>query len=274
MLFTKADLNRTIYHDTRKLSRRAANYFVLGLSIPNILDIGVGNSAALDYLRAFNQLLTEYESYQSTHPTSDLGYAHTQSSSSRRLPKLFSRSSTNKPRRGSTAALTAASWSSSEITLVNSDQLERVRSSSGGAASISGPIHEFDGDSLISPPTVVSAAAATPSLAGTGLGTPGLDNDYTFLSTPSLPFEPDFYETFATLCDVLIEAYTRVLSLVATPENCGPGVAEMFMKADTRVRKCVISDVVREFGDATRGNQGIKGEIGAVGKLVFGGLLG
>ena len=93
---------------------RATNYYVLGCSIPNILDLGV--SSPIDYIRAFYQLLTEYEIYQSQNHEHH-GNAHTSrasvvglrlTSSSVRIPKLFSRP---KPHRGSTAT-TAPSLSS------------------------------------------------------------------------------------------------------------------------------------------------------------------
>lgn len=88
-----------------------------------------------------------------------------------------------------------------------------------------------------------------------------------------MPFDPDFYETFATLCDVLIDAYSRVLTLVSTPQQCTAGVGEMFMKADAKIRKCVVGTVVREFEEASRGPLGIKGEVGGIGKLVLGGII-
>lgn len=95
--------------------------------------------------------------------------------------------------------------------------------------------------------------------------------EYTHLLTPSLPFDPDFYETFATLCDVLIDCYTRLMSLVASPRECSPVVAEMFTKADSRVRKIIVQGVVKEFEDSSRG--GVKSEVAGVGKVVLGGLM-
>lgn len=89
--------------------------------------------------------------------------------------------------------------------------------------------------------------------------------------TPSLPFDPDFYETFATLCDVLIDCYTRLMGLVSTPKDCGPHVAEMFTKADGRIRKIIVQGVVKEFEDNSRA--GVKSEVAGVGKVVLGGLL-
>lgn len=95
--------------------------------------------------------------------------------------------------------------------------------------------------------------------------------EYIHLLTPSLPFDPDFYETFATLCDVLIDCYTRLMGLVSSPRECSPLVAEMFTKADARVRKIIVQGVVKEFEDSSR--QGLKSEVAGVGRVVLGGLM-
>jgi hypothetical protein len=106
---------------------------------------------------------------------------------------------------------------------------------------------------------------------------PSSDNDlvpgeeYTYLLTPSLPFDPDFYETFATLCDVLIDCYTRLMGLIASPKDCGPHIAEMFTKADARIRKIIVQGVVKEFEESSRG--GVKSEVAGIGTVVLGGLM-
>lgn len=94
---------------------------------------------------------------------------------------------------------------------------------------------------------------------------------YLYLSTPALPFEPDYYETFSTLCDVLIDAYQRVLGLVGAPDSCNQLVYEAFMKADTKVKKVVVTGVVKEFEEACKA--AVKREIGGLGKEILGGLL-
>jgi len=95
--------------------------------------------------------------------------------------------------------------------------------------------------------------------------------EYSHLLTPSLPFDPDFFETFATLCDVLIDCYTRITSLVSSPAVCTPGLGEVFSKADARLRKVIVAGVVREFEDASR--SGVKSEVAGLGKVVLGGLM-
>jgi hypothetical protein len=127
----------------------------------------------------------------------------------------------------------------------------------------------------------------TPSSSFTGnesnMDSPPTDDllpneSYTHLQTPSLPFDPDFFSTFATLCDVLIDCYTKILSMLSTPESvavAGGGVpslvGDLFNKADARVRKIILAGVVREFEDSCR--QGLKSEVGGVGKVVLGGLM-
>jgi hypothetical protein len=94
---------------------------------------------------------------------------------------------------------------------------------------------------------------------------------YQHLLTPSLPFDPDFFETFATLCDVLIDCYTKVTQLIKSPEMCVGNIGELFGKADARVRKVIVAGVVREFEERCR--EGVKSEVAGVGKVVLGGLM-
>jgi hypothetical protein len=114
-----------------------------------------------------------------------------------------------------------------------------------------------------------SAITSFPSADSSDL-LPG--EEYSYLLTPSLPFDPDFFETFATLCDVLIDCYTRLVTLVSSPALCTAIIGEMFAKADAKLRKVMIAGVVREFEDASRSCA--KSEIAGVGRVVLGGLLG
>lgn len=95
--------------------------------------------------------------------------------------------------------------------------------------------------------------------------------EYTHLLTPSLPFDPDYFETFATLCDVLTDCYARIMSLIPSPAQCAPGISEIFAKADARLRRIIVSGLVKDFEEASR--NGAKAEIASVGKVVLGGLM-
>ncbi|TVY83520.1 hypothetical protein LSUE1_G001975, partial [Lachnellula suecica] len=236
LLFNKPDLQRMPYFDTRKLARRATNYLLLGLSLPTIVDLSGSNP--LEFLRTLNALLSEFESYQQIHPPDG-----SSSLSRGRFPQMFKRATAggSKGRRTSSAA---------EIGLPmgnDSSDMKSVNGSNpggGGSSANSFPMGE------------------TELLPG---------EEYTHLLTPSLPFDPDFYETFATLCDVLIDCYTKLMSLVSSPRECNPTVAEMFTKADARVRKIIVQGIVKEFEDSSRA--GVRAEIAGVGKVVLGGLM-
>ncbi|QSZ31668.1 hypothetical protein DSL72_001235 [Monilinia vaccinii-corymbosi] len=238
LLFNKPDLQRMPYFDARKLARRATNYLLLGLSLPSILDLN--SSSPSEFLRTLNALLVEFESFQQAHPPD----GSTSSSLSRgRFPQMFKRSTMipSKGRRTSSAT---------EIGLPMGNDFLDTKSNNGSTSSGGG-----------------SGGTSFPASENDLL--PG--EEYTYLLTPSLPFDPDFYETFATLCDVLIDCYTKLMSLVSSPKECSPQVAEMFTKADARVRKIVVQGVVKEFEDSSRG--GVKTEVAGVGRVVLGGLM-
>lgn len=189
------------------------------------------SSTALEFLRSLNALLSEFDSFQQLHSDS----SSSASLSRARLPNMFRRPGTKSRR----------STSASDVSLSDDMMLN-----SGGAAGTSAP-------------SLINFAASESELL------PG--EEYTYLLTPSLPFEPDFFETFATLCDVLIDTYSRFLTLVPTARECTPPVAELFTKADARVRKILVQSVVKEFEDHSKSH--VKMEMASIGKVVLGGLM-
>lgn len=228
------------YFDPRKLSRRATNYLLLGLSLPSILDV---NSTASEYLRALNALLLEFEAFQQVHPPDG---SSTSTLARARIPQMFKRAThtSTKTRRTSSATEIGLPMQSSDPTDVKA---------MAGASSTAG-----------------SSVTSFPSSTDSSDLLPG--EEYSYLLTPSLPFDPDFFETFATLCDVLIDCYTRLVTLVSSPTVCTAAVGEMFAKTDAKLRKVIVAGIVREFEDASR--TGAKAEIGGVSRVVLGGLLG
>ncbi|KAI0012668.1 hypothetical protein F4779DRAFT_17332 [Xylariaceae sp. FL0662B] len=242
--FDKADLARMPYFESRRLARRATNYLLLGLSLPTVIDLN--SSTPLEFLRSLNTLLTEFESYQQIHTETGI---NTSSLSRARLPQMFRRGAGGKGRRQSGAG-----------------------AAGGGGGGGSGDNMYADNAVLASGSV---AGAAPTSVINFGLGGEGNDlvpgEEYTHLLTPNLPFDPDFFETFATLCDVLIDCYARLMSLLPTPRECSPIVAELFTKADAKVRKIIIQGVVKEFEDT--GRAGLKQEVTNIGKVVLGGLM-
>lgn len=236
--FAKTDLSRMPYYDPRKLSRRAVNYLVLGLSLPPVLDV---ISTPFEYLRALHALLLEFEAFQQIHPAD----GSTSSLSRSRFPQMFKRAAHGG---GKTRRTSSATEIGLPMDLSDSKSTTGSIASSGGSA---------------------TAAISLPPPDPSDLHS---KEEYLYLVTPSLPFEPDFFETFATLCDVLIDCYTRFCTLVASPAICTGALGEMFSKTDARMRKIIVAGLVREFEDVGRANA--KNEISSVSRVVLSGFLG
>ncbi|KAF2108229.1 hypothetical protein BDV96DRAFT_504966 [Lophiotrema nucula] len=242
LLFSKPDLTRLPSFTPRNLSRRATNYLLLGFSLPTILDLN--SNSATDYLKALNALLLEFETYQTIHPPDGV----TASSLSRgRVGNMFKRVGVTGGGKGMGMSMGRRSSSAAN----DFPTLTKENSYGDSASAVDSP----PTDDLLLP-----------------------NESYTYLQTPSLPFDPDFFSTFATLCDVLIDCYTKILTLLSTPESvvsAGNGVpstvGDLFSKADARVRKIILAGVVREFEESCR--QGVRGEVGGVGKVILGGLM-
>ncbi|KAF2086128.1 hypothetical protein K490DRAFT_5292, partial [Saccharata proteae CBS 121410] len=242
-LFTRADLAKMPSFNPRALSRRATNYLLLGFSLPAVLDLNAQN--ATEFLRTLNALLLEFETYQSIHPPD----GSASSLSRGRVAGMFKRA-THAATGITTSARSGRRGSSATTELGFPDPADAVSTTS------------LPGSSGV--PTTGSGEHADHLLPG---------EEYALLLTPALPFDPDFFQTFSTLCDVLIDVYTRIMTLVSGPEVCGAGssVSELFAKADARVRKLLIQNVVRDFEVGSR--DGAKSEVAGVGKVVLGGLL-
>ncbi|KAJ5683203.1 hypothetical protein N7462_006368 [Penicillium macrosclerotiorum] len=241
--FSRADISRLPYFEARKLSRRAVNYLLLGLSLPPILDV---NSTPFEYLKVLNALLMEFEAFQQVHPpdgTSSSSLARA------RIPQMFKRAA-----HAGTKTRRASSATEIGLPMQTSDPSD-LKSAAGNVAS---------------PSTATAASVISFPLTESSDLLPG--EEYTYLLTPSLPFEPDFFETFATLCDVLIDCYSRITTLVSSPSVCTVALGETFSKADAKLRKIMVAGAVREFEDASR--NGVKNEVAGVSRVVLGGLLG
>lgn len=214
--------------------RRAVNYLLLGLSLPTILDV---NSTAFEYLRALNTLLLEFENFQHVHsPEGGSGSSLART----RIPQMIRRAT----HAGSSKTRRTSSGNDIGLPMQSSDP--------------------SDSKSMAS-----SASAAAQSEPSSSL-LPG--EEYFYLLTPSLPFDPDFFETFTTLCDLLIDCYTQLIALIPNPATCTVALGEAFSKTDVRLRKVMMSGVVQEFEDASR--VAAKNEIAGVGRVILGGLLG
>ena len=233
--YTPAGLHTIPSLHPLKMGRRANNYLVLGYSLPTLLDLNAGSP--LEYLRALSALLQEFETYQTLSGIDNSG----NSISKGRMGAMFKSgmglgARSGKGRRASTAT------DSISITTPSPDYLGLPRSAVEAT----------------SPQDVPSPINA-------------IGHDFQHLVTPHLPFDADFSTTYATLCDILIDTYGKLIDLVSSPDVCGPGVGEAFTKADKAIRKILVSNVMHEFEDSTRAN--MKSEVAGLGKLVFSGLV-
>ncbi|EFX03616.1 hypothetical protein CMQ_544 [Grosmannia clavigera kw1407] len=291
--FDRPDFNRMPYFEARRLARRATNYLLLGLSLPAVVDLN--SSSALELLRSLSALLVEFEAYQQLHSETGTSSAASSLSRAARLPQMFRRAApSSKTRRTSNSA---ASGSGDMSSMGGGGTMGMGGSGNGGSGSgyiIGSPDGASMGADAVNGSTLTLVATdgalaggigggagnstASTSAASTAFVTHYDNNadllpgeEYTFLLTPSLPFDPDFFETFVTLCDVLIDCYTRLLSLLPTPRDCSGHVAEQFAKADARIRKLLVQNVVKEFEDHSRA--GVKTEVANVGRVVLSGLM-
>ncbi|EME44480.1 hypothetical protein DOTSEDRAFT_72080 [Dothistroma septosporum NZE10] len=222
-----------------KLGRRATNYFILGYSLPALLDMNCSNP--LEYLKTLTSLLVEFETFQNLSGFDSSGNV----TRTGRVGAMFkSGMGLNRGkggRRSSTAIDTVGSLDPRQADLLGMPTSARNTGGDNGSPhDLSSPIN----------PT---------------------GHEYTYLLTPHLPFEPDFSTTLGTLCDTLIDTYGKLLDLVNGPDSCTPIVGSEFAKADKAIRKILVANVVREFEDTTRA--GIKGEIAGLGKLTLAGLM-
>ena len=237
LLLSRSDLLKMTFFEPKRLARRATNYLLLGLSLPNILDLNSANPQ--EYLRALHALLSEFESYQQVHPPEG---GQASSLSRARLPSILKRAT-----QASTKGRRTSSATDIGLPMNSSDPTELKAMSNVATAGLNGSSFPSSEQDLL----------------------PG--EEYVHLHTPSLPFDPDFFETFATLCDVLIDCYTKVMSLLSSPAMCAPGTGDIFAKADSKLRKVIVQGIVKEFEDASRA--GAKAEFAGLGKVVLGGLM-
>lgn len=229
--FSKADVSRLPQFSQKRLPRRAANFLVLGLSLPAILELSPN---LLDYLRALNSLLSEFEAFQQCHPADGSASAYRA-----RLPSVFKRSAGGRARRPS----------SNDVIFPGTDVLPLSGGSGAPGSSVLGAAGIGD-----------SSAELLPG------------EEYMYLLAPSLPFEPDFFQTFATLCEVIMDCYLRIVKFVSTLGVCTPVLGDLFLKADAKIRKVMVSGIVREFEDASRAQT--KSEMVGINRVVLGGMMG
>lgn len=298
--FSRSDISRLPNFTPARLSRRATNYLLLGLSIPAILEVHPSHTSSAgsaspvhELLRSLNALLSEFESFQQFHPPD----GHSSSSLSRaRIPHMFKRATqatTGKTRRTSNAAGTEIGLPMQANVSAPAMQPAINTETHHGHSATPSIDASFTSNSISSSASTLISHSPSPSMSSTSASFPSnyssvpvsaphdshpnsilLPNEgpYVHLLTPPLPFAPDFFSVFATLCDVLIDAYQRILHMVSGPSVCTVAVGEMFGKADARLRKVIVGGVIKEFEGAAR--ESARREVLGVQKVVLGGLMG
>ncbi|KAI5302546.1 hypothetical protein KEM56_000599 [Ascosphaera pollenicola] len=300
IFMSKTDISRMSYFEQSKLTRRANHFLVLGLSLPSILDLN--NSCILDYLRALNALLLEFEAFQHARPPPNSNNGNSSTSSlvaaRMKIPNMFKRtghashsanpagSSNGGKRRTSSAAaevgppsLTSSpSWSiQNEQSHGGGDYLSSMASGRGSSTTTLAPsmsnVNSPGGEAATVSYNGVNTAANSPlksssSYLGSGNAS-GAADQWNYLLTPGVPFETDFFQTFATLCDVLIASYNQLAMLTASPSSCTPMVGDLFAKADAKLKRIIVGGVVKEFEDVSR--RQVKSELLGVSRIILAG---
>lgn len=289
--FSQAEVSKLPSYAPARLGRRATNYLLLGMSIPAVLDVypinpqnstAHNNAIAQEYIKSMTALLTEFETFQQAHPMD----GSTSSLSRARLPQMFKRAGTTRPRKSSGPATeigmplqqttsapavpenppgTSHSYQASmDTTLVNNSFASSSTSILSAPSAAPPPVQtSFPTFSSLPPPAAYDApnSMLLPN-----------EGPYSYLLTPPLPFTPDFYVVFSTLCDVLTDTYQKLLQLLTNPNTCTPSLSENFTKMDARIRKIMVGGIIREFENSCRDNA--KRELMGVQKVVLGGLMG
>ncbi|OAL37026.1 hypothetical protein AYO20_03795 [Fonsecaea nubica] len=292
VLFHENDIARLPSYTPHRLSRRAVNFMLLGMSLPTILDFhppqptaatNAANSAAVahDYLKNLNTLLTEFESFQQLHPPDG---SSASSLSRARIPQMFKRATTTSRPRKSSGPVTDIGLPMLPATSPPSTVPEGGHHGSQPSidTTASGTTFASSASTLVNPSPLAPMPAAVNFPSASAFPPPApfdapnstlLPNEgpYTHLQTPPLPFTPDFFTVFATLCDALIDTYQRLLQILTGPSACTNMISDLFAKVDGRIRKVIVSAIVREFEQASR--ESAKREMIGVQKVVLGGLM-
>lgn len=272
------------------------NYFFLGLSIPAVLDVhpppqpqapaSANASLAVEFLRSLTTLLAEFESFQHLHPPEGNNSGPL---SRTRIPQMFKRATQGggKTRKPSGPVATDIGLPMPQISFgsppstadasshqAGTSPLDALPTSAGGSISIpaSQGLGLASGITGLSFASSSSYPASLPAEAHPNSSLLAGESPYIHLLTPPMPFVPDFFCVFATLCDVLIDVYQRLLQLVKSPSMCTVSVGEMFAKVDARIRKVIVGAIVRSFETAAR--ESARREIIGVQRIVLGGLMG
>ena len=233
---TKADIRRFVLQNIP--NQRTIMYLYLSMSISNLLGETYPSNGHV--VRAFLQLLEEYEYYFSGTTVQSVKYLMAKNS-----PSMFP------------VSFVAPSSGSQNTTSVPSgiaSQNNTIAAAGIGPSALAGLLDNDDmavsptldtSDSGIAPQTSSKGRSTT---AGGGPSIHKFDSTIVFehLITCHLPFELDHVEVCVGLCEILISLYDRFPC-----EECytNPVIYDSIMKIDGRMKRYVVSLLAKELTD-------------------------
>jgi hypothetical protein len=220
---SRADLEAGLAQDLAALQARATRFMVLGLNLSAVLDIATPG----DFLKSLAGLAGEFDQLSDEQVgragSSRVRFASCCRGTPERRAQIIQRG------------------------LLKSRTLRSKSGGPGSLASVEGLYAEDPSSSLLWP-NIVSPQDVWLCLPRA--------ND---LCSGRQPFDLDYFETLFTLCDMLTEVYTRMLSFLqpsllsssasslhGSANHVSPGVVELSGKVDgkLKVRLCVRADVM------------------------------
>ncbi|CAN6638304.1 hypothetical protein TRVA0_017S00254 [Trichomonascus vanleenenianus] len=231
----KKDFDGLYWDDHRQQPPlNALHFFYLGGSIPSIY--GHDGQTLTEYLKAFLNVLKEYEiligSNESTPKNKIAGVG-------RRLFKSRLKSADH------SAAYGSMITSSSSVSIITSNDM-KAKSTALSLSHHHNNLHNSSPASQQSHLSPLSSNAALPPSIQVAGG-----HEFSYLAVYHLPFIPDVYETFLSLCEALIDAYKHIRDFI----RAGPvhhDSYELLLKVDDKLRKYVISPTVKDIDALSR----------------------
>jgi len=91
--------------------------------------------------------------------------------------------------------------------------------------------------------------------------------EYTYLFVPNIPFDLDYFQTFYTLCDILVDVYNKLLA--GTANMLSASFTESVIKVDGKFKK-IIALVAKEIDTLARNT--IKEELKSIDPMIGAGV--
>jgi hypothetical protein len=127
-------------------------------------------------------------------------------------------------------------------------KLFRSRKSDAGLEPVKSRASSISGPSSVPTGSSVGGGAGPSSPTG---GVP-VSGDYLHLNIFPLPFTPDIYQTFLSLCDSLIHTYRHIERCLDNHLNLTHENYELLCKVDDKINKNFINPTVKEIDSLSR----------------------